>query len=486
VKDFGAVGNGSTDDTTAINNAINWLNGENFRGLYFPSGDYRITSTLTITGRGKTLDFNDARIRCTNGQTFLQLGTSTNICERVIIQGLKVIYTIVDPSPNVPVFKFSHCTTVNVRNIHLQNYAKFAVYGENFIDGTNTSCKILSIQNATAVQMTELGPQSLCQHEIIDGTNIWFEKIVQSSPFESFPTSAATWVLIKPKNENQIVDTIRINSCAWQSNTIDFSKSMPYGLRIDNSNGPVTNILVTNTVFDWTSKYAVFIEHNRAVGMRWVSLLNNRFSNGTGGGIRVTSTVNDPRHPLQLNISNNRINCRNSIYGEADHAINIIGDSSITNLNICSNSLLMTGNYTGVGEISATRIRGDNWVFSDNHALSNNNTGNWDYMLEIINAASGNFVIGADNLYSGTTQPLKLPASFNNDQKIRVIPSYLNSNELRITSDYNSPFIKVGSNSPEGVVTAKIGSLYMRTDGGVGTTLYVKESGTGNTGWIAK
>ena len=43
-----------------------------------------------------------------------------------------------------------------------------------------------------------------------------------------------------------------------------------------------------------------------------------------------------------------------------------------------------------------------------------------------------------------------------------------------------------GAGSPEGVVTAPIGSLYTRTDGGAGTTLYVKESGTGNTGWIAK
>lgn len=46
--------------------------------------------------------------------------------------------------------------------------------------------------------------------------------------------------------------------------------------------------------------------------------------------------------------------------------------------------------------------------------------------------------------------------------------------------------IRSGSGSPEGVVTANVGSLFLRTDGGAGTTLYVKESGTGNTGWVAK
>lgn len=40
-----------------------------------------------------------------------------------------------------------------------------------------------------------------------------------------------------------------------------------------------------------------------------------------------------------------------------------------------------------------------------------------------------------------------------------------------------------GSGSPEGVVTAVVGSLYMRNDGGSSTTMYVKESGSGNTGW---
>jgi hypothetical protein len=43
-----------------------------------------------------------------------------------------------------------------------------------------------------------------------------------------------------------------------------------------------------------------------------------------------------------------------------------------------------------------------------------------------------------------------------------------------------------GSGSPEGVVTAPVGSLYSRSDGGLLTSLYVKESGTGNTGWVGK
>lgn len=46
--------------------------------------------------------------------------------------------------------------------------------------------------------------------------------------------------------------------------------------------------------------------------------------------------------------------------------------------------------------------------------------------------------------------------------------------------------ILYGNGTPEGVVTAPRGAMFTRSDGGAGTTLYVKESGTGNTGWVAK
>lgn len=43
-----------------------------------------------------------------------------------------------------------------------------------------------------------------------------------------------------------------------------------------------------------------------------------------------------------------------------------------------------------------------------------------------------------------------------------------------------------GLNTPESAIPANIGSTYRRTNGGAGTCFYVKESGTSNTGWVAK
>lgn len=43
-----------------------------------------------------------------------------------------------------------------------------------------------------------------------------------------------------------------------------------------------------------------------------------------------------------------------------------------------------------------------------------------------------------------------------------------------------------GIGSPEGIVAAPVGSVYLREDGTQGNTLWVKESGTGNCGWSRK
>ena len=48
------------------------------------------------------------------------------------------------------------------------------------------------------------------------------------------------------------------------------------------------------------------------------------------------------------------------------------------------------------------------------------------------------------------------------------------------------PLWAAGSGSPESSVAAPIGSFYSRTDGGAGTPFYVKETGSGNTGWVGK
>jgi len=63
--------------------------------------------------------------------------------------------------------------------------------------------------------------------------------------------------------------------------------------------------------------------------------------------------------------------------------------------------------------------------------------------------------------------------------------------DIRLADDsafapISSLYQRFGSGSPESVVTAPMGATYHRTDGGSGSSYYVKESGSGANGWVGK
>lgn len=61
-------------------------------------------------------------------------------------------------------------------------------------------------------------------------------------------------------------------------------------------------------------------------------------------------------------------------------------------------------------------------------------------------------------------------------------------NGIKIGDGTANPWVSIstGAGSPEGVIAAYKGSIYLRTDGGAGTTFYIKESGSGSRGWAAR
>lgn len=74
VRSFGAVGNGTTNDTAAIQAAINSL-GASGGSIAFPAGTYKITDTLVVGGNRPFIEFDGA---ASQGTTLLFVNTVTN------------------------------------------------------------------------------------------------------------------------------------------------------------------------------------------------------------------------------------------------------------------------------------------------------------------------------------------------------------------------------------------------------------------------
>lgn len=99
-----------------------------------------------------------------------------------------------------------------------------------------------------------------------------------------------------------------------------------------------------------------------------------------------------------------------------------------------------------------------------------NQSGTASYVALLVNATETSTGSGSKSL---------IDAQVGGSSKFKA------DNAGRVTLN-NGPMVIPGTGTPEGVVTAPVGSLFLRSDGGAGTSHYVKESGSGNTGWVAK
>jgi len=112
-----------------------------------------------------------------------------------------------------------------------------------------------------------------------------------------------------------------------------------------------------------------------------------------------------------------------------------------------------------------TRIQFDSDTTLSNFALSGLDTDN------------GKIFEGVDYDINHNTRQVDLYESY---------PAGTAISRYREGADTQGSGTLTGVGNPEGVVTADTGKIYTDSSGGVGSTLYVKETGTGNTGWAAK
>lgn len=106
----------------------------------------------------------------------------------------------------------------------------------------------------------------------------------------------------------------------------------------------------------------------------------------------------------------------------------------------------------------------------------------------------GNVTDGTGAVLRGNANTLEMRLGVTPDGSAGsgTAAAILHSNRLELQSGVRlavsgtDAAVYAGSGTPEGVVTAVVGSLFLRTDGGAGSTLYIKETGTSNTGWVAK
>ncbi len=170
-----------------------------------------------------------------------------------------------------------------------------------------------------------------------------------------------------------------------------------------------------------------------------------------------------------IDIVDNEIDCTDDGYGAGLYGIYFAAQCAGGRVKLCGNKIKNATDY-GVHAISTDADFleiSDNTFWDDQgtqtmfHAIRFNAPVYVDKLVMRNNAVCGpNAINPLSGLASGTT-----PAAW-------------------IIVDGPSQAWE-GYDAPEGVITATVGSTFRRRDGAAGTVYYVKETGTGNTGWIA-
>ncbi len=185
IKDFGAVGDGVTDDYDAFVTALSTVGSSGLGTLNFPAGIYLINSTLDWTVSDiKWLGHGNVTIKC----PLVKLIEFTSTCENVIYENLTFHSSVVLGAPQ-PWGMFTSFATVGtpfgLNNINFFNCEFTAPTGGNAIklvsqDNTNVHQNITFL----ACDFHDLGRMGVeVQNHIADTTNRYKNVVVRQCDF---------------------------------------------------------------------------------------------------------------------------------------------------------------------------------------------------------------------------------------------------------------------------------------------------------------
>jgi hypothetical protein len=136
----------------------------------------------------------------------------------------------------------------------------------------------------------------------------------------------------------------------------------------------------------------------------------------------------------------------------------------------------------GVSALGSNTTGADNTASGFKALYSNttgsNNTASGIYALEKNTTGSFNTSVGKWAGFANTTGSKNTTLGYQAD-----VVSATADHQIAIRAGPTKWYSAAGS--PEGTVAAGVGSIYTDSTGSAGAILYIKESGTGNTGWVA-
>lgn len=371
VKDYGATGDGTTDDTTAIQAAFTAAQTAGRGAIYFPAGQYKITSAITYDANYLTV-YGDgpgaSEILCgTNSQNGFAFGNGSSSRESIVVRDLGFNITGLVAKTGGAAVLFSKCQNVATYNLRIAN---------NWHGVRLTACVIANVESLWITDPTAtngvgilidtsggnasndhyvrdvvvtgtLGSECRAAVEINNSTGTWLDTVGGLQCTNGLVILAATGVTI---------EHIFSSNCAWDTCTNN-------GALIQaNGTGIVRRIV---SVGDWYCTNTLSGAATAGAGtVSLASFIGCRFYNNVQHGAAVATGTNLRFQGCQIS-GNSR-----SSSGTYD-GINIAAGVTLFAVSDCISSQTSGFSNTQRYGLAIETGASDNYIVTDNNFLTN-------------------------------------------------------------------------------------------------------------------
>ena len=249
VKDFGAVGDGTTDDTAAIQAALNAAS-----NVYFPSGTYSVVSVnlnanQTVHGDGASSIILQAAsatpTSLTNGVLYADSGSLSTYLEGITIKNIQVKGRV----DTLGFSQFLHLISLNgVLNATVENCLITGFRGDGIYIGTSanggqsrknknvkiSSCTIDGVNNDNRNGVSVIVGEDIA---ITDNTFLNCTRSTMPGAIDFEPNGSSAWIVIK----NCTVTGNMFDNCGGNVSTVGFYLAGSNGYTVKPSGITVAN-----------------------------------------------------------------------------------------------------------------------------------------------------------------------------------------------------------------------------------------------------
>lgn len=525
VRRYGATGDGSTNDATAINNALSVASVSGGVVYGNPGDTYRIQATLEVGSNTIAENLNIL----VDGDTFTAASSPTAIIQNATFSTLAAADTNITIR-NCKITLDNNTASLSPKAIMLGG-VKRAWVQDNEIT-------IAGAKHSSAIECYKSTQDIFIQNNVIDiqtgnvtGGGIWLTNKTSTE------TSNSIYVINNTIRQDCIDELIAVFPVAGPMEDIHITENTLIRLDQGATTGPVVRAFVGDGLTGGAAGTAqlnrCFIKNN--------IIQQNRSTYTTSGAVQLGNATTDTVDPTYIYLENNLIT---GIYTSSAIAVRGLLNAATGTMFIRNNEIIYesgSGAPTGLSASDGAVVDGNKVVdfssgintFSVTNCTvtggatgitfrtvcdGNKVTGQTSRCASLRTTGSGVYpvvrnnifvpAINADcisidtstgsatmeyadiqgNLFDGTATGIqaivKAGTETITDTKIRdntyigIAAANLWPNTIDAIVD-----LEWGA-TPESNINGSVGSRVYRTNGGAGTTLYIKESGTSNTGWV--